>query len=197
MDDLQFDRLAKTLGVGCTRRATTRLLAGGTLGALLLGRLGLQPALAACRGPRHTCNHDDQCCSDHCKQGFCKCKNHGKCDNDKACCSGKCHHGKCEHVKGDVDAHWGCDPKKYYCFKTAADFPKGTPVSFSTVEVPTCFTYLPNEPCLPGHGQCPRTPCQACNERFPRECAGGTRDGGCHAGDRYYFDPSARNRLVC
>ena len=190
MEDLTFDRMAKTLGVGSTRRATTRLLAGGALGALLLGRLGLQPARAACRGSRDQCDRDEHCCSGRCEKGFCKCKSRGKCDGDKECCSGTCRNGKCEKEQGLEG--WGCPAGKFLCFRQPTNFSTCTPVSLTKVEVPQCFTYLPSDPCLPGIlPKCPKTACQACNERFPQEC-----QGQCHAA-RDCPNPGARNSLLC
>jgi hypothetical protein len=174
MDDLMFDRLTKILGGAGTRRAVNRLLAGGGIGALL-GRTGLAPALAGER--------DDDC------------KKKGKCRTDKACCSGKCRDGRCKPKSGGANTKGGCDPKKYYCFKSRADFSQGRPISLQDrVEVPTCWSWLPPPEggCQPGHGKCPRTPCQACNQRFPQQC-----QGKCHAADHPQYDPTLRNRLQC
>lgn len=183
MDDLRFDRLTKTLGVGGTRRAATRLIAGGAIGALLV-RTGLVPAPAAerdghCRGGGKSCKNNDQCCTDHCQQGVCTCKKQGKCDTDKVCCSGKCHRGECSEQATGVTG--GCPDKDYLCFRSLVDVGKCTPVSLQTVRVPTCFAGFSG--CQPGYGQCPRKPCEDCNARFPacegqcRAAAGCTRPG--------------------
>ena len=197
MDDVQFDRLARILGVGGTRRAATRLLAGGALGTLF-GRLGLAPAIGAergghCRGVRDACHRDDQCCSDRCEHGFCTCKTRGKCETGKACCSGKCRDGKCVHVKDPgVDAKWDCEPKKYLCFRHVQDIGTCRVVNLRRVEVPTCFTGIPKVPCLPGiPPKCPRTPCQECNARFPA-C-----EGQCRAAERCGPEQDVRNLPVC
>jgi hypothetical protein len=73
-----------------------------------------------------------------------------------------------------VDAKWDCGTQWYFCFKDAKDLGLGIPVDNRSVEVPACFTGNPLVPCLPGHGKCPRTPCQECNARYPK-CEGHCR----------------------
>ena len=54
MEDLRFDALARSCGSG-TRRSVLRLLAGTGVGALVLGRLGIEDAAAACVAPGRKC----------------------------------------------------------------------------------------------------------------------------------------------
>ena len=66
MDDREFDRVARAVAAGRTRRAVVRTLAGGAAGGLL-ALLGRGEAGAnACRGTGKTCKRGRQCCSGNC-----------------------------------------------------------------------------------------------------------------------------------
>ena len=134
MDDRRFDRLARTLAAGDTRRAALRLLGGAALAAGL-ARLGLAADEAAaddrdasCRGSCDRCTGDGQCCSGRCREGACRCKPRGACKVDRACCSGRCRRdGTCKPAeatacgRGDPSDGEDCVPTDGNCT------PGGTP----------------------------------------------------------------------
>ena len=118
MEDLRFDALARSCGSG-TRRSVLRLLAGTGVGALVLGRLGIEDAAAACVAPGRKCKTkkgpNKKCCGGaKCKGGRCKCKNGGVgcgkgcCEPGQICLDGKPQ----ECVNGPLQPGEICDPEK-------------------------------------------------------------------------------------
>jgi hypothetical protein len=97
MDDNRFDSLARTLAGGTnSRRRLLRTLGGGTLAALL-GRLGLEEAVAACVKSGRRCGDGQKCCQGaKCKHGRCKCVNGGTPCGGTCCTVGQvCDNGIC------------------------------------------------------------------------------------------------------
>jgi hypothetical protein len=106
MDDCRFDNWTRMFGARKDRRTALKGLAGtGTaLFALARAELGLAQTgdvviEAACFVPGEECNRDNQCCSDKCSHGECKCVDFGKsCQRDAGCCFGRCTNGECKCV---------------------------------------------------------------------------------------------------
>jgi hypothetical protein len=117
MDGSRFDAIVRSWGSD-TRRSMLQLLAGTSLGAVLLGSLGAEDADAACKAPGKKCKSKNgkkkKCCGGaKCKGKKCKCTNGGV-GCGKACCapgqvcqdaaSSTCANGPLE--PGDI-----CDPE--------------------------------------------------------------------------------------
>jgi hypothetical protein len=110
MDGDSFDAWIKTLTAGHARRAVVRVVAAGALAAGL-ARLGLREAAASCRGTDDPCARDDQCCSNRCVHGNCRCsKTEAGCNRKADCCQGESGLEKCAHVSG-------CGPRTVCCRK--------------------------------------------------------------------------------
>lgn len=100
MDSKSFDALTRRFD-GSSRRGVLKGIAGGALAAL--GMVGVAQASVttqrrpgSCRRSSDICRNDDQCCSNTCDGGRCKCGNPGSvCDRDRGCCSGQCRNGEC------------------------------------------------------------------------------------------------------
>lgn len=100
MDAERFDDWTKALTTNTgSRRQTLRLLAGGTLGALLgLRQRGETGAEHGCRHAGRPCSRDGQCCSGDCLgNNTCRCARASQCPQPtdpckKAVCTAK---GKC------------------------------------------------------------------------------------------------------
>ena len=107
MDGRRFDEWTRLLTLCSSRRATTGALAGGAL-ASALGLLGASRAAAhkvgiaaTCKNKGDDCDDDDECCSDNCRNGNCKCAGDGDfCDQDRDCCSNDCDNGNCRDDDG-------------------------------------------------------------------------------------------------
>jgi hypothetical protein len=89
MDGSQFDALVRSWGRG-PRRSVLQLIAGTSLGAALLGSLGIEDASAKCAAPGKKCKKKNgkkkKCCGGaKCKGKKCKCTNGGV-GCGKTCC---------------------------------------------------------------------------------------------------------------
>jgi hypothetical protein len=107
LDGPRFDALVRSLGNG-TRRSALQLLAGTSLGAVLLGRLGIEDASAGCVAPGKKCKKKNgkkkKCCGGaKCQGKKCKCTNGGV-GCGKVCCipGQECQDGICVCLNGGV-----------------------------------------------------------------------------------------------
>jgi hypothetical protein len=90
MDNVRFDRLARSLAERGTRRNTLRALGAASLAAVG-ARLGLAPAAAKCKQVGKKCKKGDKCCAGaKCKRKRCRCTNDSQCGDGEICLNGAC-----------------------------------------------------------------------------------------------------------
>ena len=212
MDDRRFDRLARTVAAGGTRRAALRLLGGGVIAAL--ARLGFPADEAAaldrdasCRGSCDQCTKDGQCCSGRCREGQCRCKERGSCKVDRACCSGQCRRdGTCKPAAavacgtGEPSDGEDCVPRDAACI------PSGTPCCNGDECVgDTALGGVCRPPCDGGTTRCgdvclPYCELGAPHESGCEECVCPPNTTGCTLGTGGYAKPNtccAADRQCC
>jgi hypothetical protein len=96
----KFDELTKSMAQSVTRRAALRKFGIGMAG-MALACFGLANKAGAgstnCFSPGSHCQHDSQCCSGTCSDGYCACAPAGSpCRTYRDCCSGlTCFFGHC------------------------------------------------------------------------------------------------------
>jgi hypothetical protein len=118
MESSKFDALTRSCETN-TRRSVLRLLAGTSVGAMVLGRFGIDDAAAGCVKPGNKCKSKNgkklKCCGGaKCKGGKCKCTNGGPACGKACCAPGQI----CEDaasstcVNGSLIPGDQCDPDK-------------------------------------------------------------------------------------
>ena len=178
MDQSQFDRIARLLGAGASRRAGLRAAVGTLLGLGVAGESALAARKAnrrheklACRNANSQCVSDDECCSGKCVEkfggiGFRCAKTHGK---------------KKDKKKGGADlvgvpTGEPCNGKTDYCIDSEA----------------SCVAYESGDPAgtyclLPNGAACGADQDYACESQV---CFDGTCVAGVPTGDACTVDES-------
>jgi hypothetical protein len=134
MDDDRFDRLARSLRSGVSRRAIGRVTLGGALGSAagFPAWFGPRDAAAKCSALGKKCRKGSRCCGGgKCKGRTCVCKGDKEACGDRcanlltdpancgacglSCADGQCVHGAClcdpfnNHCPNEVDGQCGCN----------------------------------------------------------------------------------------
>jgi hypothetical protein len=117
MDGECFDRIARLLGEGTSRRAGIGAALGGVLGLAgrgTMARRKVKPEGVCGFGKDARCTKGTDCCTGVCniKVGRCRCSKRGQsCVKDANCCDGKKQGLACQGTKGNKT----CQPKQVAC----------------------------------------------------------------------------------
>jgi hypothetical protein len=159
------DAMVRTWGCGTRRSLLLRLVAGTTVGAAVVGRLGLEDAAAKCVAPGKKCKRKNgkkkKCCGGATCQGKkCRCPGGAKacgkscCQPGQVCLGDTCVNGALE--PGDLcdpDAPFACETGNCQCIS-------GMGITQCTCRQEACF----------GHG----VPCENTSQCCTGGCEGFT-----------------------
>jgi len=182
MDDRHFDRLARAIGAGASRRGVLKTLVGGALGSFAAA-VGMSEADAkrrSCRLLDADCVQNQDCCSKHCCNGAC-CDGGPRCPDGSALCGGRClsildlkvdaaNCGTCGHACADLEiCAFGtcrsliCPDGQHLCENSCVD------TSNDPANCGAC-----GSPCQ-GQERCVAGACHCCQGGNSSGCGNGTR----------------------
>ncbi len=115
MDASRVEGMVRSWGCTSRRSVLLRLFAGTTVGAVVLGGLGLEDAAAGCVAPGKKCKGKNgkkkKCCGGaKCKGKKCKCQGNTFGCGKECCQAGQVCLGETECANGDLDTGDICDP---------------------------------------------------------------------------------------
>ena len=135
MDGQTFDRIAKALAEGRSRRSVVRALAGGVAGGALAWLGGTAGAAGRCRTVGQACKTNEDCCPGPTRNGNVACTPTGRKQPTKSCecanaadpCGGACcaadqfcDAGFCVQCRGDFA---GCADDNQCCSGICNNYP--------------------------------------------------------------------------
>jgi hypothetical protein len=115
MDRSKFDAMARSWGCD-TRRNMVRIVAGTAIGAVILGRFGIDEASAGCVAPGEKCKSKHgkkkKCCGGaKCQGKRCQCPDESFACGKTCCAPGQLCQGEQQCVNGSLEAGDLCDPQ--------------------------------------------------------------------------------------
>jgi hypothetical protein len=178
MDGQSFDRVARALGAGMTRRSGVLGLLGAALGGSVAAgneanhgkdRGKGRPTVSAPCGKgkkANVCTKDSDCCTNICKtnlktkdgKGRCRCLSKGgRCTEDRNCCGGyTCVNRQCGGSVPLVVTGRPCDPAKDACRDTDA-----TCTAYASGSPAGTYCLKPSEAICSADSQCANQDCRA------------------------------------